>query len=127
MKQIDLTQAASVLANLGVIAGIIFLALELRQNQHLVMAQTRNEIARMGIELGQGNSEPDQASLIVRRNQGQPLTPEERFRLNRWASNWLQYFENMEYQYRQGLFDEEEYRGQLSKMKARINSDDAYT
>ena len=52
MKKIDLAQAASVLANVGVIAGIIFLALELRQNQQLVMAQTRNEIARMGIELG---------------------------------------------------------------------------
>lgn len=33
MKKIDLGQGAQILANIGVIAGIVFLAVELRQNK----------------------------------------------------------------------------------------------
>jgi len=40
MKKIDLGQSISILANLGVIAGIVFLAFELRQNNELLIAQT---------------------------------------------------------------------------------------
>ncbi len=40
MKKLDLGQTLGILANLGVIAGIIFLAFELRQNNQLLVAQT---------------------------------------------------------------------------------------
>ena len=40
MKKIDLGQTITILANIGVIAGIIFLAFELRQNNELLVAQT---------------------------------------------------------------------------------------
>ena len=40
MKKLDLGQTLGILANLGVIAGIIFLAFELRQNNQLLIAQT---------------------------------------------------------------------------------------
>ena len=46
MKKIDLGQLTNTLANLGVIAGIVFLAIEIRQNNTLMQAQTRLEIAR---------------------------------------------------------------------------------
>ena len=39
MKKIDLGQTISIAANLGVIAGIIFLAFELQQNNKLLRAQ----------------------------------------------------------------------------------------
>jgi len=41
MKKIDLGQAIGILANLGVIAGILFLALELRQNNEYQSAEVR--------------------------------------------------------------------------------------
>ena len=41
MNKIDLGQTVSILANLGVIAGIVFLAIELRQNNELMAAQAR--------------------------------------------------------------------------------------
>jgi hypothetical protein len=41
MKQIDYGQAAQVLANVGVLAGIIFLAFELQQNNELLNMQIR--------------------------------------------------------------------------------------
>jgi hypothetical protein len=39
MKRIDPSQAISLLANVGVIAGIVFLAVELRQNNDLLRSQ----------------------------------------------------------------------------------------
>ena len=41
MKNIDLGQTIGILANLGVIAGIVFLAVELQQNNKLLGAQAR--------------------------------------------------------------------------------------
>ncbi len=42
MKKIELGQTVSILANAGIIAGIVFLALELRQNNELIRTEARN-------------------------------------------------------------------------------------
>ena len=42
LKKIDLGQTITILANLGVIAGIVFLAFELRQNNSLLETQIRS-------------------------------------------------------------------------------------
>ena len=39
MKKLDLGQTITILANVGVIAGIVFLAIELRQNNRLLVAE----------------------------------------------------------------------------------------
>jgi hypothetical protein len=41
MKKIDLSKSIGILANIGVIAGIMFLAIELRQNNELMGAEQR--------------------------------------------------------------------------------------
>ncbi len=41
MKKLDLSQSIGILANLGVIAGIVFLAFEIRQNNDLLAQQSR--------------------------------------------------------------------------------------
>ena len=46
MKKIDLGQAITILANIGVIAGILFLAVEVRQNQESL--DEANRINRVG-------------------------------------------------------------------------------
>jgi hypothetical protein len=43
MKKIDLGQAIQILANVGVIASIVFLALQLQQNNELLEGQARAE------------------------------------------------------------------------------------
>jgi hypothetical protein len=47
MKKIDLGHITTILANLGVIAGIAFLAVELRQNNQLIDEQS--VIARVNV------------------------------------------------------------------------------
>ncbi len=43
MKKIELGQTIAILANVGVIAGILFLAIELRQNNEALGLQARLE------------------------------------------------------------------------------------
>ena len=50
MKKIDLGQTISILANVGVLAGIIFLAFELQQNNELMAQQQR--FNRLSVAIG---------------------------------------------------------------------------
>ena len=46
MKKLDFGQTLQLLGNLGIIVGILLLVYELNQNRHMMMAQTRNELAQ---------------------------------------------------------------------------------
>jgi len=50
LKKLDVGQTIGVVANLGVIAGIVFLALELRQNNSLLTAQTAHALLSTKLE-----------------------------------------------------------------------------
>ena len=68
MKKIDLGQTITILANIGVIAGIIFLAVELRQNNELLGVQARSGI------LNRQTGAPD---LILQNSELWPLLDKE--------------------------------------------------
>jgi hypothetical protein len=110
MKFDDLNRWMSLLASAGVIAGLLLLAFELQQNRDMMRAQTRNEIA-LGIidllSLTAGNAQL--ASVVRRGDAGEELTPDEYFqyRLNVIAT--LRYYENVHYQYLQGLYDKPQF------------------
>ena len=53
MKRIDVGQAVNTLANIGVIAGIVFLAIEIRQNQALL--DEGNRISQRTLEISSLN------------------------------------------------------------------------
>ena len=81
MKKVDLGQTISIFANLGVIAGIVFLAIELQQNNELLAAQSRTE--RLGVQTDYLNAlyqDEEVASLVVRAQEGTVLTPTDRVR-----------------------------------------------
>ncbi len=68
MKKIDVSQAITILANVGVIAGIIFLAFELRQVQDQMDAQISFNIfseRNQGVRVIATN--PLLAGIIVKR------------------------------------------------------------
>ena len=46
MHKIDIGQSIAILANLGVVASIVFLGVELRQNREMMRAQTRNDLSQ---------------------------------------------------------------------------------
>jgi len=80
MKKIDPGQTISILANLGVIGGIVLLALELQQNNDLLSAQARAERASVPIGVNAMNlSNPELMRIKFRARSGADLTAEEEF------------------------------------------------
>jgi hypothetical protein len=109
MKRIDLGQTIAVLANLGVIAGIALLAVELRQNNFLLSQQAKANLAadisafNEAFYLNTGGL----ATLILKAQQGGDLTPEEAFRLDRLAVQNLLAWQAAFSAYENGLLDDE--------------------
>ena len=116
--KIDIGRAVNTLANLGVIAGIVFLAFELRQNNEMMRAQTRGELSRDTIELLSINmNDAAYADVLMRGNDGEELSDVERYQyeLHRNAFIWL--WENITYQYEIGLYDEAEFVTQIEVIR----------
>jgi hypothetical protein len=83
MRKIDLGQTISILANIGVIGGIAFLALELRQNNMLMTSQSRANQMEQVLDIQEEvflNS--DLAAILVKAGAGEPLTSVEQLRLD---------------------------------------------
>lgn len=85
MKKIDMFKTISLLANLGVIAGIIFLALEVQQNNELMRVSVREaQSERVRHYAEQVYTVPGLAEILVKVENGEPLTEVERVKfLNR--------------------------------------------
>jgi len=63
LKKIDLGQTTTILANIGVIAGIVFLGYELRQNNELMGAEQR--FNRLSVATGSATLIADNAALAA--------------------------------------------------------------
>ena len=81
MKKLDLGQTISILANLGVIAGIVFLGYEIRQNSFYLQEEARNSLFqnRLDATLRRG-TDPDVARLMYWRATDEPLSELDRSR-----------------------------------------------
>jgi hypothetical protein len=78
MKKIDIGQTIGILANLGVVAGIIFLAIEVGQNNELMSAAVRNSQNQRILEyVEQVYMAPGLAEVIAKANRGESLTDAE--------------------------------------------------
>ncbi len=113
MKKIDLGQTVGILANLGVLVGILLLAYELNQTRDMTQAQTRNEMSQglIAIMLDLAG-DAETASLILRGDNGEELSELDRSRYTNLTVAQLRYHENVHYQYVKGTYDETEYLAQ---------------
>ncbi|NIP17800.1 MAG: hypothetical protein GWM87_06345, partial [Xanthomonadales bacterium] len=60
--------------------------------------------------LSQVASDPQLANLVRRADNGEELTPDEAHQYAHRSAAFFRFFENVHYQYRQGLYDEIEYQ-----------------
>jgi hypothetical protein len=75
MKKIDLGQVVQILANLGVIASIAFLAIQVRQNSDVQRAEARAARAQIRIDgLEARTSNPALLAAFHKQRRGEPLT-----------------------------------------------------
>lgn len=78
MQKIEPGQLASLIANLGVIIGIFFLAYELRQNNELMEAEARLNRTILAIDAWRSTAEnPELTELREKEKRGEPLTSAE--------------------------------------------------
>ena len=127
MKKIDVGQSISILANIGVIAGIIFLAYELRQNTLVTeIAAAQNVVTNIGSRNIVVIENDDFAQVLLRADSGEPLTPSESMRLRIFFSDALRAWQSIFLQNRRGALDEAMWHTQLAEMELTINGYGSY-
>ena len=116
----------TLVANVSVVAGIVFLAAEMRQNTAAILAQTRDSITEKQMEyLGWRATTPELATAISTANdQGlAAMTVTERSLYSGWVSAQVREWENSFYQYRRGLFTQQEYEARRSHWRIELNEE----
>ena len=108
MKRIDLGQTISILANLGVIAGIMFLAFELQQNNDLLASQARATLltARVTQQELMATNAGRLAEIVITSRKGEALTTTEMSQLRAYWSLMLYNFAAMHREVVDGPLDE---------------------
>ena len=84
MKNFNLGQTIQIIANVGVIAGIVFLALELRQNNELLRAEADFNYSQRRMDNREFvYADPEIAALTTKFTNNEPLTEVEQLRIDR--------------------------------------------
>jgi len=100
----------TLVANFGVLIGIVLLIVELNQNQKMMKSQVRNEIATEIVDiLYQIASNKELANIRRRGDAGDSLSVDEYYRYDHIVTSFFRYWENVHFQYRNGLYDEGEF------------------
>jgi hypothetical protein len=125
LKHLEIGQTVSVLANVGVLAGLHLLVYELNQNRQMMEAQTRHEVSQ-GIvnQLGELASNAELAELEHIAECGRAFdSPVDESRFFYHINSRMRYWEDVHYQYRRGLYDESEFVAQREAWRAFIRPD----
>ena len=86
-------------ANIAVLIGIVFVALELRQNNELMAAEARFNRVTVSRDAWQAMAENgDYADLLVRARRGEELSATDEFRA---TASTMRYLVNMDWMYRE--------------------------
>jgi hypothetical protein len=105
MKKIDVGQTIQILANIGVLAGIAFLAFELQQNTRAVQLASAQSYLTGGSELDlRIATDADLAALLLRSNSS--LSPVEELQLERFRYAVFRQWETAQYLYSIDAMDE---------------------
>ena len=109
MKKFDLGQAVSILANFGVIAGIIFLAIELRQNTEATISSAELDVTNLQTEFHMRLAENADLARVYSVGQRDPsvLTEDERGQFRYLVAGLFLFLEGVYKQYRRGFIPED--------------------
>jgi hypothetical protein len=118
MKKIDLGQTITILANVGVIAGIFFLVLEARQLQDQLDAQIGFDVfsqRNQGLQILA--TDPLLAGIIDKRSSGEALSSEENFRIDAYLRSLVFREEYSWIQFQRGRFQESDIEGFAGRVR----------
>lgn len=96
------------LTNVAVLIGLIFVGLEIRQNNLFARSQVRTDILDVFSGLLQEGLDPFANAIITKSRAGEELAPNEIIWLETLYNIYLRNYESIYYQYRIGLVDDSE-------------------
>lgn len=114
----------ALLANVGVIGGLVFLAVEIRQNTKVALAGTSNEITNQSLEyFAHGMDNEVIAEALYKRKNGIEISDFEADQL--WRHQYFNFrvLQNIYVQYRNGLLERSEWEVYRTIMSSRISND----
>jgi len=95
---------------IATIATLAYLAFQIRQNSRIIKAQTRANIGTTTSEVIFRQAQNlDIVRALLKTEVGEKLSPEEALQLRMVATATFRHWENVYYQYRQGLYDSVEF------------------
>ncbi|MGD2046755.1 MAG: hypothetical protein PVJ80_15070 [Gemmatimonadota bacterium] len=113
----------TLVANLSVVVGIIFLAAEMRQNTAAVQAQTRDAITEKPMSyMGWAATSPELAAAhaAVQRGEVSALSEAELWMYRWFVIAQFREWENSYYQFQQGLFTVAEFEGRAAVWRSQL-------
>ena len=123
MKKLSLGQTITILANVGVIAGIVFLGVELRQNSEAAELQAAQSYVNLTQELDfRIVDDPSLIALFL--TSPESRSPVESVRMDRWIFGVLRTWENGHYLHSRGVLDDELWLGQEAFMADLLRRND---
>ncbi len=104
---------------MAVLVGIALIIAELNQNHELMRASTRNEITQSELTiLGSMSGNRDLVDILLKAGQGDELSDAERFLVTVQSESVFRHWQNVHYQGRNGLYDEEEFTKHIDTMRS---------
>ena len=119
-----LNERLTLIANLSVVVGIIFRAVELQQNTQAIQAQTRDSITGKQMEFSSWvATNRDLAEVLAKAPNGLAELDSADFQmLSFFLHGLIREWENSDYQYQRGLFTAEEFEARLERWRQSISS-----
>ncbi len=108
MRKIDLGQTINVLANVGVIAGIVFLGVELSQNNDLLAAQARYDLIVRRADINDTFNESRILEILYKYGSAKELTPIERSAIFNVTAKLVEMWEWQYHEYTAGMLELEQ-------------------
>jgi len=100
----DLNQWLSLIANIAVVGGLVFLALEVRHNSKVSQIQTHTELMNTGHEIHNWKQDSQFAEVVVKaRENFASLSPSEKEQFSTYVFELLNLWEHVMSAYRKGL------------------------
>ena len=124
MKKIDLNQTVQIIANLGVVGGLIFLGLEINQNNLMMKSQTRSDVSQSITDMLRQSLDPEIITIGLKAQEDlNSLSAVELNQLQGAYAVAFRVYENVHYQYRMGLFEESDYFAERRAWELNVLSD----
>lgn len=110
---------AESLGAIGVVVSLIYLAIQIQRNTSAIRANTAQQVTNRGGEIAEAVATQADLADIQRRGLVEPdsLTAAEKFRFSHIMNSIFRAYENMDYQHRIGLLDDDIWTGLDNNLK----------